>query len=155
MPTAEMCVHCDVALVHAGELPAEEEAPSELPPVEALHCVRAAGLGWAQSLSERLSEAGIPHRIQAIGDDDDAEGTAPRRPSHQLPYGVYVRAEDAEDAAAVDAEHMQSQIPDLDEHDPDEVGDADEGDGGCPACGESVPEDVDECPGCGLFVGAG
>ena len=140
------CVHCDVPLILAGELGAE--TATELPPVSELRCLRAASVGWARGLSERLREVGIPHRIEAAA-DDDAEGA--RRPGRTLPYGVYVRDEDAEAAAEIDAQHMQAEIPDLPEgfEMSAEVSDA------CPACGHPVEATTSECGGCGLVLAVG
>ena len=96
MPSATRCVECDVALVAEHAL--EDHRPEELPPVSELVCIRASAVGWAQALSERLAEAGISHRIE-VASDDEEEGSA-RRPGANLPYGVYVRPQDAQRAAA-------------------------------------------------------
>lgn len=143
VPSATRCVECDVALVAEHAL--GEHRPDELPPISELVCVRASAVGWAQALSERLAEAGISHRIEATSDDED-EGSV-RRPGANLPYGVYVRREDVEAAAAVDAEYMQSQIPDM----PDATaGDVDAE--SCPACGAATGADANECSDCGLAL---
>lgn len=137
---ATTCVDCDVALVSANALQQGTGAASELPPVSQLVCIRAAAVGWCRGLSEKLLEAGISHRIEAAADDEDG---AAGRPGAHLPYGVYVRPEDADAAVRVDAAFMRQQIPDL----------ADvPADGDCPACGEGVPPDAEECPACGLAL---
>ena len=144
--TAKVCTECDVALVPETAL--GDASSDELPPVSQLVCIRAAAVGWCRLLSERLLAAGISHRIEAAADDD--EDGAERRPGAHLPYGVYVRPEDEAAAVAVDADFMRSQIPDL----PDveaSGGDADR----CPACGENVTPDTEECPECGLALFAG
>lgn len=144
--TASVCVECGVGLV--SELALESHAEHALPPVSELVCIRASSVGWAQALSERLAAEGISHRIEVAGDDEDG---SVRRPGANLPYGVYVRAEDLEVAARVDAAFMRSQIPDL----PDE-GEAGALEAeGCPACGAEVALDVSECPECGLALGFG
>jgi hypothetical protein len=143
--TAERCVHCDVALVQPDQV--ETTETPDLPPIGELTCVRAASVGWATSLSDRLREAGIPHRIEAVG--GEGMGSA-QRPGHQVPYGVYVQNEDFAAAAEIDRIHMASQIPDI----PDDFEEGAElGDDACPACGEPLPPDAPECAGCGLVLG--
>ena len=146
--TATTCAHCDVGLVLPEDLPAARRA-EDLPPVSELHCVRASSLGWALSLSEKLREVGIAHRIQAATDDDEEGGE--RRPGHLLPYGIYVQGEDVEAAAAIDAAHTETQIPDIpDDFDP--AAPPAESDA-CPACGTPVEADAAECADCGLVLG--
>lgn len=145
LASATTCADCDVPLVPEASL--ESAAAQALPPASELHCVRAAALGWARRLSDLLAEAGISHRIEVAQDDDDG---SVRRPGANLPYGVYVRAEDLEAATEVDAEFMRSQIPDLD---PDAgAAEAEDGDERCPACGAEVGADAGECPDCGLVL---
>jgi hypothetical protein len=141
LPTVLRCVDCGVSLV--AEAPARAAAPGELPPVSELLCVRTGSLAIAQGLSAELAEAGITHRIQAVSPEAGAE---PRRPD-ALPYGVYVREQDAAAAAAVDHAFLRSQLPDL-------PADAEAGAGGegCPACGAPVAADAAECPDCGLAL---
>ena len=144
--TATECVDCGVALVSEGEL--EGHADRALPPISELVCVRAASVGWAQALSERLAAEGISHRIEVAG--DDLEDGSMRRPGANLPSGVYVRAQDVEVAARVDAAFMHSQIPDL----PAE-GESAADPEGCPACGAKVEADASECPECELVLVVG
>lgn len=139
--SATTCAECDVALVPESAL--GSRAVSELPPVAELVCIRAAAVGWCQQLSERLVEAGISHRIE-VASGDEHEGAA-RRPGATLPYGVYVRREDAAAAARVDAAFMRQQIPDL----PDDFGAET---GACPGCGATAAPDAEECPECGLAL---
>lgn len=144
--SATVCVECGIALV--SEVSLESAASAQLPPVSELVCIRAASVGWAQRLSERLAAEGISHRIEASDDDTD-DGSA-RRPGANLPYGVYVRPEDVEAASQVDAAFMHSQIPDL----PGESGpEGAENDEGCPACGTALTPEAVECPDCGLVLG--
>jgi hypothetical protein len=147
MHSAELCVHCDVPLVHADHA---EEAASSLPPASELCCVRAASVGWATGLSERLRDAGIAHRIQAVGDDADSDGSV-ARPGQNLPYGVYVQQEDLAAATEIDLSHLSSEIPDLPEG--YEIEESTEG--ACPACGDPVDATASECPGCGLALAIG
>jgi len=137
-----------VQLVHPEELEVREA--ETMPPIAELTCVRAASVGWVRALSGCLSEAGIPHRIDALRGEDEGDESVQRRPNYRLPYGVYVRSEDAERASEVDASYMRSQIPDLpDGHEATGgAGDAES----CPACGEGVTLDTTECPSCGLAL---
>jgi hypothetical protein len=146
--SATVCVECGVALV--GEDALESTAREQLPPVSELVCIRAASVGWAQRLSERLASEGISHRIEVSADDTD-DGSV-RRPGATLPYGVYVRSEDVEAASRVDTAFMHSQIPDLPGAGAAESDAGDDGEA-CPACGAALGTDVVECPDCGLVLG--
>ena len=143
--TAIECVHCAVTLVLPGQL---EDAPvDELPPPSELRRVRAAGAGWVVTLSEQLAEHDIPHRVESLNEAEaDAQGGGAG------PYGVYVREEDLEAAKAIDSAYLKREMPDLDES-AIEAGFAGADDGTCPACGDPVTSDVDECAGCGLALG--
>jgi hypothetical protein len=141
--TATTCSDCGVALVAGGSL--ETRTHEGLPPISELVCVRAASVGWARALSERLAEAGISHRIEVAHDDGD-DG-AERRPGVNLPFGVYVLPADLEAAAEVDAEFMQSQLPDLSR----DAGAAPVDPESCPACGAATGGAA-ECPDCGLAL---
>jgi len=147
LASARECVDCGVPLVAAHELGAS--ATEALPPASELRCIRAASVGWAQALSERLASSGISHRIEAVGEDGEDDSVR-RQPSHRLPYGVYVRSEDLEAAAAIDEAFFREQIPDLPEG--HEVSGAPEVADGCPACGEPAAPGAAECPSCGLAL---
>lgn len=142
---ASVCAHCDVPLVLEGEAP-EAARVGELPPISELVCVRASSAGWAMGLSERLVEAGIPHRVQAASAEADEGGQ--RRPGSNLPYGVFVRSEDEPAATEIDLAYTEHQIPDLPEDFAATAIDSDQ----CPACGEAILETASECPGCGLAL---
>jgi hypothetical protein len=142
LPTVLRCVDCGVSL-EAGA-PARADEAAELPPAAQLVLVRSSSLAIAQGLSERLSEAGITHRIQVVPDAPGGDDERPRPAA--MPYGVYVREADAAEALAVDREYLRSQLPDL-------PADAEAGaEGGCPACGAPVAADAAECPDCGLAL---
>ncbi len=122
-------------------MPQGGPAADGLPPTDELHCVRVSALAWCFSLSDRLGAAEIPHRVEAVSDEGEQTDKV-----GAVPYGVYVRPEDATAAGEIDAEHTAHQIPDM----PDEVDAAD--DGACPACGAAVDGDASECPDCGLVL---
>ena len=136
--TVLVCARCGVALVLAGE----PIAVRELPPSAELSKVRTATLSWARSFSDLLAEAGIAHRVEPEDDSARAAGG----PGGEQLCGVFVRAEDREQAARLDAQHLRSQIPDVPE---DLAGGAAE-EGHCPACGEPADLDAPECASCGL-----
>ena len=140
------CASCEVPLV--ADLAAAVREADQMPPIEELSLVRAASLGWAQGLSSSLAEAGVSHRIQAVGDDDDDDERLSQQPNAHLPYGVWVLEADLPRARRIDEDYMRGQIPDMPAEGP-ELGA--EGDG-CPACGDPVPESASECPGCGLAI---
>ena len=149
LATASECVECRVALVHPEQLASAEV--EDLPPASELTCIRAASVAWTRTLSERLSDAGIPHRVEAIREfADDDDDSVRKRPNFRLPCGVYVRPDDSRAAAEIDADFMRSQIPDL--PDGHEISGGSQDAESCPACGERVSFDTRECPGCGLTL---
>ena len=136
--TVLVCPDCGVALVLAGE----PIARRELPPTSELLRVRTAAVPWARSFSDLLAEAGIEHRVEL---EDDSARVAGAPHEAQL-CSVYVRPEDREDAARLDAEHLRSQIPDVPEDFAGRVAEDDR----CPACDEPADLAAPECSSCGL-----
>jgi hypothetical protein len=131
-----VCPDCGVALVL--EL---EPAPAHvLPPASALRRVRTATASWARSFSERLSAAGIAHRIEAEPPPPAGERAA----REERLLSVYVEPERLEAAARLDQEHLRAQIPDV----PEDV--APPAEDHCPACDEPADLDAPECASCGL-----
>jgi predicted amidophosphoribosyltransferase len=139
LATVELCVHCGVALVAAGELPPEEQA-APLPPLEELVRVRVENPVWIQTLADHLAEEGIPSRVELL----DGDGPVARR--HGAPCALYVRPDDVERARQVDEELLRVQLPDLPEGADTGWSEAE----GCPACGAAVDAHATECPDCGL-----
>ncbi|MGE4606077.1 MAG: hypothetical protein AAEJ52_04980 [Myxococcota bacterium] len=142
---ATVCVDCDVPLVFEDEL-SDAEGSEELPPISELVCIRASSVGWAMALSEKLAQAGIPHRIQAAGAEDNENNR--QMPNQNLPYGVFVMDEDVEAATEIDLEHTNSEIPDIPQG--FDIALTEGADDACPACGDPIGVAMDECPGCGL-----
>ena len=136
--TMSLCTDCGVALV----LELAPVAAGELPPLSELRRVRTATLSWSRSYAALLETAGIAHRLE-LEPDPDGSVTASRG---ERRCSVYVREADIAQAARLDAEHLRSQIPDV----PDDYGAAAPGEDRCPACGESVDLNADECASCGL-----
>lgn len=140
------CADCGTQLVSEHGL--ERVGYEEIPPVSALSCVRAASVGWARGLSLQLSQAGIPHRLEAVSEEGQEENVR-GEPDALLPYGVWVLEADLLAAREVDENFLRSQIPDL----PEDLGAAEmTGDDACPACGTAVAPEVQECPDCGLVL---
>jgi hypothetical protein len=136
--TMTTCVDCGVPL-------ALERAPiavRDLPPAAMLLRVRTATVAWSRGFSERLTEAGIAHRVELAAETD----ASPVGNRGERLCSVYVREEDAASAARLDAEHLRSQIPDV----PDDFGVAVPGEDTCPACGDPADLAAAECAGCGL-----
>jgi hypothetical protein len=114
----------------------DEEEPKEpepaIPRDAEVVMVRAASYDWILDLADALAPREIPVRIQK-----SAAGET---------YGLFVRVEDAQAAAAVDREvylaGLGEDLPALPE----------ERLGACPACGTDVPPGQEECPECGLNV---
>jgi len=147
--SAQICNDCAVPLVGAEDL--EEEEILELPPVEELIPIRVANVAWMRGFSEALAEAGISHRVD-LPPGEDGEDPRAQRKSHETGVAVYVRPEDRERSLEVDAAYMLQQIPDADAD--AQVRMVESEDDRCPACGDPLGS-AEECPGCGLFVGAG
>ena len=141
--SVQFCPDCGVALVLEGEsIPAAPAPVDDLPPASDLHRVRTATVAWAHSFSDLLGEMGVPHRIEM----EHASVRVAGIPADEQLYSVFVRAEDREQAAQLDAQLLRSQIPDVPE---DFVAGSGEDDH-CPACGEPADLAAPECGSCGL-----
>jgi hypothetical protein len=138
--SVQVCPDCGVVLVLEGEsLPMRAD---ELPPASDLVRVRTATPAWARSFSDLLAEVGIAHRVEP--EDEPVRGTGV--PTDARLCSVFVRPEDRERAAELDAEHLRSQIPDV----PEEFAGSASEEGRCPACGEPADLAAPECGSCGL-----
>ncbi len=145
--SATECSDCQVPLVFPDELPEE----AEFPPASELLPYRIASVMWCRAFSDALSEAGIPHRIDAPPEEGE-QAEKLKRHSHDQAVALYVRHEDRERVERIDAEFVQRQIPDMPA--PGAGGEDDQGgEECCPACGDPLEETASECPGCGLFLG--
>lgn len=131
------CSDCDVPLVLEEEL--ETRQGLEMPPIAELVLVRAATWGWVERLATRLADSGIDCRVEPL-EDSDRHPSSTSAPT----CGCFVRPEDAERAATIDADFMRSEIPDL----PDEAHEIEAG--SCPACGTENDPNAAECSDCGL-----
>ncbi len=138
--SVSLCRDCGVELV----LERAPVASHEVPPAAMLLRVRTATLSWSRGFSERLLEAGIAHRIELEPEAEPGGSTLAIRSERRCT--VYVREEDAADAARLDAEHLRTQIPDV----PEDFGVAASGEDVCPACGDPADLAAAECAGCGL-----
>lgn len=91
--------------------------------------VRVAAYGWILDLADALKARDIPFVIA-------------EQPKNQQ-FGLFVRVEDGETAAAIDREVFLSglaeEIPEMRE-------------GACPACDTDIPSGAVECPECGLIL---
>jgi hypothetical protein len=135
----EACLDCGGPLeeVVAGGA-ADVGAPAAAPPEdEATTPLREGEPAFLRDLAERLTAAGVPHRLAVSG--DCTSGCRTR-------YAVYVRPADRAAALEVDRAFYAAAVPDGDRA---VALDAE----GCPACGAAQPPAVVECPECGLVLG--
>jgi hypothetical protein len=141
---ATECAVCAVTLVYPGDLEAEP-TPEDFPEMEALQCLRVGPLPWTRALSEALSQAGIGHRVERDTRSEDEGGAGPDRFGGQEVFGTWVRPEEHAQASEIDADLFAHLEPDN-----QEAAGADES---CPACGDPLPAEAVECPGCGIHFG--
>jgi hypothetical protein len=137
--TVTRCADCDVPL--GFDAPAAAPA-LELPPAEELVALRNAEVPWIEGLAHALADAGIPSRVELLRREDS---TVQSRGLGAIRCNIYVRREDAADAARIDAEFARTQVPDLPQADA-----AWEESEACPGCGSALGADAAECPECGL-----
>ncbi|HEY8494142.1 MAG TPA: hypothetical protein VIN04_09635, partial [Myxococcota bacterium] len=147
---ASVCADCGVPLGFEGPAAAEPDGATELPPASELVPLRHAEVGWIEGLAAALAEAGVPSRVE-LPDEDDVRGRVQRAGTGAIRCTLYVRPEDAEVAARVDAEFTRTQVPDLPEDAASAWSEAD----ACPGCQTPLAPDAVECPECGLAFGSG
>jgi hypothetical protein len=135
--TVTACVDCGIELSAEGEASAQ---PAELPPSSELVRVRVESPAWITRLAESLADHGIPSRVEGPA------APGPSAPRQGAPCSLFVRLQDAERAAAIDAELLRAQLPDLPEG--AELGWSDTDT--CPACGTAFEPEAAECSDCGL-----
>jgi hypothetical protein len=82
---------------------ADEQAPLEL--------LRAVPAAWARELADALSQAGVPHRVEASRTSPSDDGTFGGPPE----YAIWVRAEDRARASRIDEELFRRHVPDASE----------------------------------------
>jgi hypothetical protein len=144
--SAIRCADCDVDLVEAGELPADD-APVDLPPASELACVRVAPLPWIRALSDGLAERGVAHRVEAATDGDVPEGQSAAVFGDAQLFGLYVEEHSAAEARELDSGIAHQVLP-------GEAPSLEEGEEtACPACGTALAADAVECADCGLVLG--
>jgi hypothetical protein len=143
--TVQRCIECDVPLGAEGPV---ETPVLELPPSEQLVALRNAEVPWIEGLAHALAEAGIPSRVELPRREDQSVQS---RGMGAIRCNIYVRPEDAEGAARVDAEFARTQVPDMPEEVESAWGEAD----ACPGCGTPLAADAIECAECGLSFGPG
>jgi len=142
--TVQRCVDCDVPL--GADAPAETPV-LELPPSEELVAVRNAEVPWIEGLAHALAAAGIPSRVELPRREDQSVQS---RGMGAIRCNLFVRPEDTEAAARIDATFARTQVPDLPEAE-SSWGEAE----ACPGCGTELAADAIECSECGLSFGPG
>jgi len=144
---ATRCVDCDVDLVEADALPAEEEVLQTFPPASELECVRVAPIEWIRALSGALQQGGVAHRVEPATAKNAPEGQRPDVFGDAQLFGLYVESEQAPPTRKLDgtiaARLLPEEAPALDEGEEE----------ACPACGTALTPDAIECPDCGLSFG--
>jgi hypothetical protein len=140
--TMQRCADCDVAL----GADAFVEAPVlELPPSEDLVALRNAEVTWIEGLAHALAAAGIPSRVELPRREDQSVQS---RGMGAIRCNIFVRPQDAEAAARIDASFARTQVPDMPEAE-STWGEAE----ACPGCGTELAADASECSECGLSFG--
>lgn len=149
LPQVEVCVECGVALVLDSELCSTE--PEAVAPVESpfagqeeLVCIRIASAGWLQRLAKGFEAEGIPYRLEMLS--ASLKGRSKLAARGELPdsMGLYVRPRDATRATQIDQEHLQREIPGIEEFTENA------GELKCPACAAALGEAEEICSACGL-----
>lgn len=142
------CSDCGLELQWAPRHPPERSEP--LPPTSELICIRVSDAWEARALAEELQSAGIPCRIDTHAPDSssDCGGADPLRLGQACArkLGVYVRAEDAPSAAAIETALAARRTPELAELGETRALDAN----ACPACGAALDARAPSCESCGL-----
>jgi hypothetical protein len=143
---ASRCIDCDVDLVDANSLPAEEELQT-FPPASELECVRVAPIAWIRALSGALQQGGVAHRVEPAAAEDAPEGQRPDVFGEVQLFGLYVQSEHAPPTREIDgtiaAQLLPEEAPPLAEGEQE----------ACPACGTALTSNAIECPDCGLCLG--
>jgi hypothetical protein len=143
---ATRCIDCDVDLVDADALPAEEDLQA-FPPASELECVRVAPIAWIRALSGALQQGGVAHRVDPVSVEDAPEGQRADAFGDVQLFGLYVKSEHAPPARELDgsiaAQLLPEEAPALAEGEEE----------ACPACGAALAPEAIECPDCGLQFG--
>src|SRR5690606_10064268 len=146
---ASTCADCGVPLGFERPAAVAEPAAPDLPETAALVAVRHAEVSWIEGLAGALAEAGIASRVELpqAADERRVQGAG----MGAIRCTLYVRPEDASEAARIDADFARSQVPDLPEDAVSAWQDAE----ACPGCETPLAADAVECPECGLAFGGG
>jgi predicted amidophosphoribosyltransferase len=137
--TAEVCVDCGVPLVLPGEIAERDARELRLTPGLALLCT--APIQWVRALAADLAQAGIPYGIDR------------RAARSKGLLSLYVRQEDREAAATLDATRMRIDPIEADDEPEEEVREepAPAPDHKvCPRCGGEYRLDITRCADCGV-----
>lgn len=137
----ERCSECDVDLV-----PPDAVAEDEFPPATELHCVRVAPIAWIEALSEGLEERDVPHRVEPVAADAIPEGVEAVGTGELV--GLFVDDAGLAIAREIDRSIAARVLP---AQHADELAEGEVE--SCPACGEELSADAQECPECGLAFG--
>ena len=144
---AARCIDCDVDLVDANALSAEDEERPAFPPASELECVRVAPIEWIRALSGALQQGGVAHRVEPATAEDAPEGQRSDAFGGAQLFGLYVESAHASPTRELDGSIAARLLPE--EAPPVAEGEEET----CPACGTALTLDAIECPDCGLSFG--
>jgi len=151
----EFCAECGVALVFLDDLQVEEEPVPAFPSLADLALLRVGDGNWIRELALKLRALGISFRIESTDELAQRGELDPSAFTVRDPYAIFVRSDELAAAQAVDRQHYREEVESVleVENDEDEV-EMRTDDDACPACGGLLPTHCEECPECGLFLGA-
>jgi len=136
----DQCPDCGVRLLSEDQFDSRFEP---LEPAEDLVDVAVDRGAAIEDIARMLNALGIRTYVQLV--KADPIGGIAR--SH---FGAWVQPSDVDQAKAEVAKYWQRLGPTKDEHHGVETSNDVSN---CPACGDAVPENKDECPSCGLALG--
>jgi uncharacterized OB-fold protein len=136
--TVATCVDCGVPLVFPEEIARRDAGELHLSP--SLVRLRTAPTLWVRALAADLARAGIPYAVDR------------RKAREEGELSLYVRRQDREAAAALDAVYEPAEDPE----EPAKAGRAEERDEPaykvCPQCGGEYRPEIERCADCGAFL---
>lgn len=136
--TVAACVDCDVPLVFPEEISRRDAG--ELPLSPGLVLLRGAPILWVRALAADLARAGIPYAVDR------------RKARDEGLLSLYVRRQDREAAAALDAVYGPSDLPD-ESVKTDRAAERDvPAYKVCPQCGGEYRPEIERCADCGITL---
>jgi hypothetical protein len=143
------CPDCAVPLQIGGPgggaaQTAARATAEEFPPAQELTCLQRGDPRALHEIAERLQASGVSCRIDAYPPGEPIRAGARRGAGVATTFGLYVRPEDAAQAAAVREQYLRENVPDAEDSALGAELSA------CPACGEPLDDGAGACAACGL-----